>query len=115
MRYFPQAIERWFHEKCLPFAGWRGRRGEGEFGARAPYWCQGEWCLSKNGNEWGHDCGPVWEEPRIVCTFRGSLEEPAEYEYVCPNCGSYEVYETDPKHNQDYKVITRKKICHPHR
>lgn len=50
--------------------------GEGCFGAVAEYHCQ--------------FCGPVWDEPEMVCTDKGSMWEPPCYEWTCPHCRSFE-------------------------
>ena len=52
--------------------------GPGIFGAVAPYRCE---------------CGPVWHRPKVLRVSRGSMWEPEECEWRCPECGSSEVDE----------------------
>jgi len=62
---------------------------EGQWGAIAPYWCEG-WT---GRNMVTYDCGKVWERPETVQTERETRETPAEYEWVCPNCGMHDIFE----------------------
>ena len=43
------------------------------FGSIAPNWCL--------------KCGPVWEDLREVCHFKGSYWQPPDYSLRCPSCG----------------------------
>jgi len=60
---------------------------EGVFGHVAPYWCD--------------HCGATQKETKSVCTFRGSREQPAEYEDYCPNCGRSECH---GENQQDHRL-----------
>lgn len=76
---------------------------EGQFGAIAPWWCDGR--VSRKDIH--YPCGPVWVEPEVVVTYRQTVETPEECEAVCPNCGGYDVTETDPK-----DVVVKFKAVH---
>ena len=75
---------------------------EGDFGAISPYTCD--------------KCGPVWEEPENVCTYRGcGFEnywgpEPAEYEDYCSSCGRSECCGENENGGQPFKILSRYKV-----
>ena len=67
---------------------------EGAWGYLPSFWCDS----CKSGTD---------HEPQIVCTARGSRLEPSEYEWVCPNCSSYDINEITSKDWPPFKATHR--------
>lgn len=62
------------------YRGPRDTSIEDNFGYRAPYACA--------------HCGPI-TSVEVIRTHRQTMESPAEYEWVCPLCGSIDTDEND--------------------
>lgn len=114
MKHLHAAIQRLLNGETSFHSEVRVAFHSGEFGAVAPYFCEGH--CSRNGHV--TPCGPVWEEPESVCTYKGcgfdnySGPEPDEYESVCPNCGGYDVFEWED-HNMSFKSKRRVRELQP--
>ncbi len=71
----------------------RASLDRGQFGAIPPYLCR---------------CGAVWSTPEVVELHPPSSTEPAEYVWICPDCGSTDIDENQQDHGM--KVLSRHRI-----
>ena len=85
--------------KYLPhYHGHADRDIPGEFGWVASWWCE--------------TCHGLEHEPETICVSRQTDTDPAEYEWVCPICGSTDVNENDdPK---PFRATRRRRIHSTH-
>ena len=81
---FLRTVGRWrANDWSFGLSHSRGDIPEGTFGHVAPFWCD--------------DCGAPCGEPEYHMTYRQTLEQPEEGVECCPECGSEDCGDHDPR------------------